>query len=110
MPSYHFHCKAVNLHRFIDEKSGSPLDFALIERTEDRLSSDFFDKVKMLQRPYLMISETEFNEVCALTNGHGDILKFDHVKMTFGTPDGGFALMPLTSEHQDDIFFVGNQF
>lgn len=87
---------------------GKALDFNLVKPLNEKLYDTFELAVKQLTRPYLAISQEDYDKVFAVTKNHGDIVLYDGIKMTFGNADGGFALMPLSNEFQDEVSFVEN--
>lgn len=77
---------------------------ASIVRIEDlepipnkHLPKDFKDAVHLLIRPYIKISEAQYQQVMEMTEDPlTDIVRLkDGRQATFGEADGGFALMPL---------------
>ena len=65
-----------------------------------KLPSDFCEAVRTLTRPYIPINKDEFDKVFNVGN---DYFKFKKQVVTFGTADGGYALMPLQVEYAKDI-------
>lgn len=66
---------------------------------------DFYDAVRMIQRPYIPISKELFDQ---LINGNSDYYKFEDTVFTFGTADQGYALMPLMYLHAKEILDKNN--
>ena len=95
----------IDLKKLVAQLKDKPLDFSLIEMTNMHLTYDFKEFIGMITRPYLRISEADYQQVYDMTEGHCDIVKYHNVKMTFGNADGGWALMPLREEHQDVVFY-----
>lgn len=61
-----------------------------------RFGDDFSGIVRHLKRPYYRLSEADYDAVKALSGG-ADVLVFDgKTQVTFGSADGGWALMPLS--------------
>ena len=65
-------------------------------------TSNFKEAVEILQRPYYMISENDNN---VLLSNDFDFFFFTDKIVTFGSADGGFALMPLTDKAVKDLGF-----
>lgn len=61
-----------------------------------RMPTDFDSAVRLLERPYFRISEEQQLAIAAKAAGN-DVLLFRGRPVTWGTADGGFALMPLSS-------------
>lgn len=56
----------------------------------------FQDVVRRLRRPYYLLSDKDY-EAVKMLSGDSDVLLLDsHSQVTFGTADGGYALMPLS--------------
>lgn len=56
----------------------------------------FHEQVRELERPYIKISEAEWEE---LLEGPSDFYRLaDGRVVTFGNADGGYALMPLNAQ------------
>lgn len=56
----------------------------------------FKEAVAMLQRPYIVISERQHAKVAKIAQAAKcDVFSVDDLRFTFGTADGGYALMPL---------------
>ena len=63
--------------------------------------SGFHEEVRKLQRPYIKISSSEYED---LIKGSFDYyLTNDGKVVTFGNADGGYALMPLNKTAADEI-------
>lgn len=63
---------------------------------DKELPGSFKERVALLQRPYTAISEQQFHKLRALARRKNtDIVIFEGRQATFGTADGGFAIMPL---------------
>ncbi len=63
-------------------------------------SSSFHTEVRKLQRPYVEISEQDFN---TLMSGQFDYYKYEDKVVTFGKADGSYALMPLQAKFASEI-------
>lgn len=100
--------KRVDLQAWHELHHGKALDFNLVKPLNEKLYDTFKEAVKQLTRPYLAISQEEYDKICALTKSHGEVVLYDGIKMTFGNADCGWALMPLSSEFQDEVSFVKN--
>ena len=59
-----------------------------------RLPKDFRAAIRMLERPYIGITEAEY-AVVEKVAGDSDIVFFDGRPVTYGNADGGWALMPI---------------
>lgn len=63
--------------------------------------SPFSTEVKKLKRPYIALTEAEFN---TLVQGPSDYYQLpDGRVVTFGAADGGYALMPLNNKEAGKI-------
>lgn len=60
------------------------------------LPKSFKAAVSMLKRPYIPITAEALRAV-EQVSGDSDVVLFDGKAMTFGTADGGYALMPLNT-------------
>lgn len=61
----------------------------------------FHDQVRELKRPYIAISEAEHQ---ILQDGPAEFYQLPDGRVaTFGTADGGYALMPLSPKAARDI-------
>jgi hypothetical protein len=65
-----------------------------------RVPSDFCEAVATLTRPYIAISKEVYEKVF---NEGSDYFKYKEKVVTFGTADGGYALMPLQSKYANKI-------
>lgn len=63
--------------------------------------SGFHEEVKKLQRPYVKISESEYEKLKA--DSFDYYLTDDGQIVTFGNADGGYALMPLNPTAANEI-------
>lgn len=62
---------------------------------------DCFDvEVRKLQRPYIVIQQDDYEKILSL---QWDYFKYKDKVVTFGTADGGYALMPLQEEYAQKI-------
>ena len=71
----------------------------LLERltpVDASLGVDFHKIVTHLCRPYMAISTEQFNAIL-LFCPNSDVVEFDGIQMTFGSADGGYALMALSN-------------
>lgn len=66
----------------------------LIPLLGKKLPSDFKAACALLKRPYISITEEQYQSIVQKSLG-SDILSLDGQQMTFGDADGGRALMPL---------------
>ena len=72
-----------------------------ITRATGTLPKDFTKAVATLYRPYIEITEDEFDRIKEFTSStdnkeQTDFVIYDNQKCTFGNADDGFALMPTT--------------
>jgi hypothetical protein len=68
-----------------------------------RLPHNFGKAVAMLQRPYFAISVGEYTELLDLTSDPvTDFVLYEGKVCTFGDADGGFAIMPLRDDLQEE--------
>lgn len=65
---------------------------------------DFEDAVRKLERPYIRITEAHAEVLSGLTAGVGtDVVLFRGRPVTWGTADGGYALMPLSAAARREL-------
>ena len=67
--------------------------------TTGRIPSDFVDAVASVHRPYIPITEKQYEFIRRKTRDTGDIIIYRGKRMTFGNADSGFALMPLNNNN-----------
>lgn len=75
-------------------------------KTRHRLPKDFTAAVNMLTRPYIPITKEQYDQIVAMTKS--DFVLCSGIFCTFGTADGGFALMPIAPKHTPDEFQIWN--
>ena len=64
-----------------------------------KLPRSFSRAVRMVARPYVRITEAEYQEIMRLTEDPPtDCVKWRGVVYTFGNADGGYRLMPLAQQ------------
>lgn len=60
----------------------------------------FEDAVLCIKRPYIPITEKQYNEILREAKAlKTDILVYNGTEYTFGNADGGYALMPIADMH-----------
>lgn len=66
------------------------------------LPQNFQQAVQCLRRPYIPISEDDYNHCLAVLNRPpvSDLFLMNDVIVTVGNADGGYAIMPLSPEEQ----------
>lgn len=89
-------CETLNVSE-PSENQNQALDLTFVNTVAGkRLPVSFAAAVALLVRPYIPISEAQYEEIAAKASADDtDILVFNGLQMTFGAADGGFALMPL---------------
>lgn len=76
-------------------------DDGLVELMPLAGKSDCFDtEVRKLQRPYIVIQQDDYEKILSL---QWDYFKYKDKVVTFGTADGGYALMPLQEKYAQKI-------
>ena len=98
---------AIDLDYLISTLHDQAIEFDALVLTSEHLPKGFVNAVRAVTRPYAKISEADYQRLFEVTEGYGDIVNIQNVKMTFGHADGGWALMPLMDEHQDVTFIKG---
>ena len=63
------------------------------------MPSDFVEAVAAVHRPYIPITQKQYEFIRRKTKYTGDIIIYRGKRMTFGNADSGFALMPLNNNN-----------
>ena len=69
----------------------------LVSSIPGTLPSDFALAVSLLKRPYYKISKKIFDTI--IKNTKSDFIMYKGLKVTFGSADQGYALMPLSNQN-----------
>lgn len=69
----------------------------------------FFCEVRRVQRPYLPITEADYQQLMAATADYYRLPGKHGRVVTFGTADGGYALMPLQPDEAGRILALQQQ-
>lgn len=87
-----------------DRKKSIKID-DLIAIPNKSLPKDFNKAVSWLTRPYIPLTQKEYDYLMKKTQeSNSDFVKDkDEVIYTFGNADGGFALMPIQREYYSKI-------
>lgn len=76
----------------------------LLERltpVDHPMGDNFQEAVGMLVRPYMAITREQYHAIL-MQLASSDVVEFDGIQMTFGSADGGYALMPLANRVPTD--------